>query len=135
MSLVQILQKPILGKKNPLIFVGDENNFEQTFYELWDSLTNHGELKSLSVNFDRVNLYNAIRGYLDDKKVTYKPQGKVSTDFLLRLDEDKDIQTLISFLTEVKKYDKIENRSHSLDEQKELEEFREQLEKYSSKYR
>ena len=89
----------------------------------------------MEIKFDRVNLYNALRGYLDEKGVSYKPQGEVSTDFLLRLDEDKDILTAMKFLGDVKKYNQLENRSHSGDEQKALDEFKEQLGKYASKYR
>jgi len=135
MSLVKLLVKPIAGKKYPLIFIGDGNTSEITFSESWDSLTNHGQLKPEEIEFDRVSLYNAIRGYLDEKGVSYKSQGKVSNDSLLRLDEDKDIRTLISFLSDVKKYNAIENRIHSGDEQKALDEFKEQLGKYASKYR
>jgi len=133
MSLVKILQKPITGKDKPLIFVGDGNSSEITFIESWDSLTNHGSLKTTEIKFDRVNLYNAVRGYLDAHGISYKSQGKVSTDFLLRLDEDKDIRTLIQLLADVKKYDLIEGRTHSGNEQRDLDIFRTQLERYASK--
>ena len=135
MSLVRILQKSIAGKKTPLIFVGEEDDSEQTFFESWNSLTNHGELKPVEIKFDRVNLYNAVRGYLEDKGISYKTQGKVSADYLLRLEEDKDIKVLMQFLADVKKYDSIEDRLHSNKEQKELETFKEQLTEYASRYR
>ena len=135
MSLIRILQKSITGKKTPLIFVGDGDDSEQTFFELWDSLTNHGDVKPVEIKFDRVNLYNAVRGYLDDKRISYKTQGKVSADYLLRLDEDKDIKVLMQFLADVKKYVCIEDRLHSNEEQKELETFKEQLTKYASMHR
>ena len=135
MSLVRILQKSIVGKKNPLIFVGEGDDSEQTFFESWDSLTNHGELKPIEIKFDRVNLYNAVRGYLEDKGITYKTQGKISANYLLRLDEDKDIKVLMQFLADVKKYGCIEDRLHSNEEQKELETFKEQLTKYALMHR
>ena len=133
MSLVKILIKPISGKKTPLAFIGDGNSSEATFGKSWDYLASNRE--PLEIKFDRVNLYNALRGYLDEKGVSYKPQGEVSTDFLLRLDEDKDILTAMKFLGDVKKYNQLENRSHSGDERKGLDEFKEQLGKYASKYR
>jgi hypothetical protein len=135
MSLIKILQKTITGKKTPLIFVEDGNSSEANLSDSWDSLTNHGQLVPQSIKFDRANLYNAVRAYLDEQGVSYKAQGKVSNDVLLRLDEDKDIRTLITFLSDVKKYDELENRVHSGDEQKELEEFRARLNRYASKYR
>jgi hypothetical protein len=135
MSLVKLLVKPITGRKYPLVFLGDGNTAETTFMESWDSLTNHGERNPSQVKFDKVNLYNAVRGYLDEQGVNYKPQGKISNDFLLRLDEDKDVRTLVQFLAEVKKYDELEAKIHSGDEEKEIVEFRAKLGKYASKYR
>jgi len=137
MSLVKILQKPIKGKE-PLIFVGDGNSSEATFMESWDSLTNYGDIKTTEIKFDRVSLYNAVKGFLDENGISYKAQGKVSTDYLLRLDYDGDKRTLMQFLAEVKKYDKLENSSksaHSQKEQQDLEELRKQLTRYASKYR
>jgi len=134
MSLVKILQKPITGKE-PLIFVGDGDSSEATFIESWDSLTNHGDIKTAEIKFDRVSLYNAVRGFLEEKGISYKAQGKVSTDYLLRLDNDGDKRTLMQFLANVKQYDEIENKSHSQEEQQNLELLRKQLTKYASKYR
>lgn len=137
MSLVKILQKPIKGKE-PLIFVGDGNSSEATFMESWDSLTNYGDIKTADVKFDGVSLYNAVRGFLDEKGIKYKAQVNVSTDYLLRLDNDGDKRTLMQFLAEVKKYDELEHSpksAHSGDEQQNLEELRARLTRYASKYR
>ena len=132
MSLIHILQKPISARKNPLIFV---RNGEILTDRTWYSLTNDNTLPFMDLQFDRVNLYNAVRGYLDEQGIKYKPQGENPLNILLRLDEESDIITLMHLFAKVKRNNEIEARIHSGEEEKAVIKFREQLTTYASKYK
>jgi hypothetical protein len=131
MSLIKILLRPITGKKEPLIFVGNGN---AQLDEIWHSLTKEGTSPSLDIEFSEKNLYDALRGYLDKQGVQYKQQGEHSPKILLRLEEPKDIAILKQFCTNVKTYKAIESKIHSEEDDKKLIAFKDELAEYASRY-
>jgi hypothetical protein len=128
MSLTRILQKTLTEKNTSLIFVA---NGDAPIDEIWYSLTDKGRLPSKEIQVD----YNAVRGYLDEKGITYSNQGETSIDWVLKLKKHEDIVDLMQFLAKVNGYAALEARTHSDKDDEKIKEFKNQLVTYASKYR
>jgi hypothetical protein len=105
----------------------DDLPIEQSWYALSDK----GKIPSTEVEVD----YDAIRGYLDEKGISYARHGEVSADWILKLENHDDILELMHFLTEVKGYAKLEEKDHSNEDDERIVEFKAKLVRYASKYK
>ena len=125
MSLVTILDRYALNGRHLLFILNGEASSDKTsFY----SLTDKGSLRTFNLDSDEINLYNAIRGYLDKKKIKYKSSDKRSEDFLLVLDNEQ-IYPVLGLIGEISKNNHLEEMTHSPDA-----EFKDKLKSYALDY-
>ncbi|RLG13915.1 hypothetical protein DRN69_04875 [Candidatus Pacearchaeota archaeon] len=135
MSLIKILKRTLSKKKKALFFVLNAEAVPSKVNDAWDSITNKGAIESLNLDIDikGINLYNVLRGYLDEKGVKYKQQGNISQNYLLRL-EDKDMHALGQFLNMIREYKRLENTIHGIGEETKIMDLRIYMKRLSSKY-
>ena len=124
----------IFASGNQAVYVLRTPAQNQEAVKLLAVLTAGRKQKPEDQNFDGVNFYNAVRGYLDEKGLPYGQQGELPATAVMRLNDSNAIQGLDKLLEEAQNYAAIERRIHSKSDDEKLEEFRGNLINWASRY-
>lgn len=90
--------------------------------------------KGREQDFSGVDFYNAVRGYLDEKGLPYGQQGELPVIAAMRLNDSNAISGLDKLLKDAQDYAVIDRRTHSKADDEKLDEFRENLVQWASRY-
>ncbi len=136
MSSIKILQKSLPSKKKNLLFILNADNIDSTTRAAWDALENSTTTGSSTLSLERVDIYNALRAYMDEEGIPYTSHGELSKEYLIRLEDGNDIKRTSELLKTIAGYGQLESstKTRSVVEDEGLTEFKQRMNEAAKRY-
>ena len=127
-SKISVLEKFLQTRGKSVVFVLNQGNADAKTGNAWDNLTDHGKLTARAYEFEGVDLYSALKGYLKQNKVPFSTHGELQDKYMIRVESEEGKKAVQTFVANVTNYREVEGRTYSVDDDTKRTQFRKLLE-------
>ncbi len=134
-SRIKLVSRFFKESKKSLVFILNADVADSKVLGLWNFwITDKGKFKGsdFSVDMQPGEFYNAIRAYLDERKIRHEAHGNISEDYITRTE---NAEGLLGFLRTAEYYKALKERVHSLEHDSKLVGWETRLRELASRYK